>query len=168
MRLFVTIIISAMCFAGCVNSEKANEVQRTEEQVFAVHDEVMPKMADIDEVIEQLKLIENRLKSDTSAMDLARPLKRTQTLIEALGDANAGMMNWMRSFDQDYREGTSDEEALDYLNGELVKIQSVANQMNTALEESNNFINGVAQRMGIELIGKDSMGHGQHINHEHE
>ena len=168
MRLVATFIISVICLSGCVNSKKANEVQQVEEKVFAVHDEVMPEMAAIDEAIEQLSWINKKLKSDTSSMDLTRPIKRSQSLIESLSDANAGMMNWMRGFDQDYREGKSDEEALAYLNTELTKIQSVANEMNSALQESKNFINGVAQRMEIEFDSMESTNHSKHEDHTHE
>jgi hypothetical protein len=102
------------------------------DNVMKVHDEVMPKMNDIEKLKEELR---NRI---VNSPDLVEEKKREiETMIARLDSAGEGMMIWMRKFDPP-ADSLGAEAMQDYLKSEMEKIKKVREDILVALEEAKS------------------------------
>jgi ribosome recycling factor len=96
---------------------------------MAIHDEVMPKMSEV-----------NKLKNDImkKADSLAQAGEeeastRLKALAEELEDAGSSMMVWMRQYKP---ADLNEEEVKAYLEEQKVKVEEVRTKINTRLEKA--------------------------------
>ncbi|HMP29812.1 MAG TPA: hypothetical protein PKD85_09435 [Saprospiraceae bacterium] len=99
-----------------------------EEQVMGIHDEVMPKMTDLQSAKKELELALANGADSTKVFEL----------LDQIDDADESMMVWMEEY-QIPDEASSEEDKLTYLNLELSRINDVKNKMLKALEIVNNY-----------------------------
>ena len=99
-------------------------------EVMLVHDEVMPRMSDIMSLSKRLKAV-----AATEGTD-AEKASELRTNLEVAGES---MMNWMRNFNPDFENQTS-EEAMDYLKIEKERISAVKEGMETAINQAESFL----------------------------
>ena len=143
-------ILLILCFLAlsCGNNkdkERAGEVKETvlsedeitsiqrqlEDSLFSVvmgiHDEIMPKMQDIFNIKTALedKLPNNDINNDSLVL-----------IIDELEQAEAEMMNWMRSFRPDKTVGH--DSLMQYYRSEKEKIEKVKEEMVTSLEKAKS------------------------------
>ena len=86
--LFFTILILLTITNSCKKSASQATEMTQMERVIAVHDDVMPKMGKIGQLI-------NALESKTDSMDTGNPYNAAQN---DLKEAYAYMMDWMKGF----------------------------------------------------------------------
>lgn len=102
------------------------------DRVMAVHDEVMPKMGQIGNLVAELKA-----KVDTTASG-----KPYGTAMEDLQGAHAAMMDWMTNFGErfDHGEITGNTELnaqkQEWLDQEEEKVQALKEQINGSIERA--------------------------------
>ena len=110
----------------------ALEEQRWEE-LMAVHDEVMPKMSEINRLSRSLR----EYKENQEAID-PQVEQRIDAALEDLSTAEEKMWDWMNNLKQldGLREQQSHEEVMDYLKEEKDAIHQVRNDMLGAIEEA--------------------------------
>lgn len=122
-------LIPALFLLACGPKHKDAEVQQLYDKVIEVHDEVMPKMSDINKLKRSIRKLET---DDPAAM----------TLIKNLADADEGMMTWMADF-QKYKtlKDSSKAAKLAYLNSEKVRIQKVSDMMNQSIADAQKYLN---------------------------
>jgi hypothetical protein len=102
------------------------------EEVMAIHDDVMPEMADINRLTKEMdELLQNQKLSD---------LNRAQVLetMQELDKAGEGMWTWMNELQQlepMRAKGKSHEEIMTYLRGEKAEIEQVRNDMRSSIEQ---------------------------------
>lgn len=143
-------ILLILCFLAlsCGNNkdkERAGEVKETvlsedeitniqkqrEDSLFGVvmgiHDEIMPKMQDIFNIKTALedKLPNSDVNNDSLVL-----------IIDELDQAEAEMMNWMRSFRPDKTVGH--DSLMQYYRSEKEKIEKVKENMVTSLEKAKS------------------------------
>lgn len=131
-----SLFFAIACLTIACNNNSAN--QQTEEQqawdaVMAVHDEVMPKMSDINRMSDDLRARANALDSTQMAtkqnlMDAAQALER----------ADEGMMSWMaevKSPETMRSEQKTHEEIMNYLDEQKNKVNQVRDSINNSLEQ---------------------------------
>ncbi|HMG90493.1 MAG TPA: hypothetical protein VK589_10540 [Chryseolinea sp.] len=99
------------------------------DEVMKVHDEVMPKMDDIYKLKGQLK---ERIANTPGMADEKK--KKIESIISTLDSASEGMMVWMRKFNP-LPDSVGEEQAKEYLEGEMEKIKKVRDDVRKALEE---------------------------------
>jgi len=131
MRLLLLFFIIA--FSSCKEVKKPEEAVTTQmEEVMAIHDEVMPKMGTLANLVAELKT-----KVDTTATG-----KEYKTAMIALQESNKSMMDWMRGFGDRFN---SDEilegkelspEKKEWLNEEEVKVNALKEQINSSIEKA--------------------------------
>jgi len=92
--------------------------------VMGIHDEIMPKMQDIFNIKTALedKLSNNDINNDSLVL-----------IINQLEQAEAGMLNWMRSFQPDKTVGH--DSLMQYYRSEKEKIENVKGDIETSLEK---------------------------------
>ena len=100
------------------------------DKVMAVHDEVMPKMNDI---YKQKEALKNKI-AESSAMP-SEEKEKIEGLISRLDSASQSMMVWMRNFNP-LPDSLGEEQAKEYLENEMEKVQRVKTNVLEALEEA--------------------------------
>lgn len=135
------LIIASLIFTiaiGCKEDKKVSPEAETNqmETVMAVHDEVMPKMGKIGNLVAQL-----RKKIDT---DQGGPAEKKA--MEDLQDANKSMMEWMQGFgnrfdsDEIMNGKALTEEKKLWLNEEEEKVNMVKEKINTSIAKAEALI----------------------------
>lgn len=125
---------------GCnsSSSESAEEdaaagVASTMEEVMAIHDEVMPKMGELNQLKESLEKKAETMEGDDPSKS---------AVIGALGaleTADEAMMDWMRNFEPPV-QGDESDEVLNYLKIEKEKISEVRDQMLESMAKAKSLL----------------------------
>ena len=134
---YIMIALLAGSLWACGNNE-AEELKALEENVMAVHDEVMPKMGTISALNDSLKQLYTAHKLDSVAIDSVM-LATIDGHIQALSQADEAMMQWMRNYEKP-GEDMPAEEKRTYLEAEQEKINEVRDEMLTAIAEAEAFL----------------------------
>lgn len=143
-RTFIVIFALCGAFWACNSGEKA--VKKTEDEVLAIHDEVMPKIDDIMKLKKQLKLriaSLDSLKASGSATATLRTDEEREQASRLVGDltiADSLMMGWMSHYNGDTLAKLSSEEALNYLAAQKDQITDVKKRVTTSIEQSRQFL----------------------------
>ncbi len=116
-------------FISCGPAHNDEEVKLLYDEVIRIHDEVMPKISDINKLKKRVRKLE---KNDETSI----------ALIKQLQDADDAMMDWMADF-QKYKTlaDSSKTVKMDYLNVEKQKIQSVSDQMLLSIDTAKKYLN---------------------------
>ncbi|MFT7281354.1 MAG: hydroxymethylpyrimidine/phosphomethylpyrimidine kinase [Cyclobacteriaceae bacterium] len=130
------VLSLTLIFVSCGQDPSDSQPTNKElkEQVLAAHDVVMPKM-------EELRKIEKALRTAANEQMLLSESVKAVKATEAanvLAEANESMMQWMRSFDLNYK-GT-EEEVRAYLEEQKLFIDQVRFDMNTALDQGKSVL----------------------------
>ena len=130
MMLFLAIAVSA-----CNDTEKLEKEAWAE--VMKVHDEVMPKMADMNKISRSLKpYLEEGALEDKSLME------EVNLAIKNLETADDAMMDWMADISplEELREEKSHEEIMAYLGEEATKIAKVKEDMLSSISSGQEVL----------------------------
>ncbi|MEO9802299.1 MAG: hypothetical protein ABJF04_03580 [Reichenbachiella sp.] len=111
----------------CACSSEKEEQKALFDEVMLLHDEVMPKMGSLRALAGQLSQNADSLALDTLS-DNGTQVNEMRELSKKLKDANEGMMEWMRQFEQ-AEEGTPHGEVIQYLTEQRRQIQKVKEDM---------------------------------------
>ncbi len=145
--LFILAAMIIILFVAC-NSEDGNaeETTKTEEiatseareklykEVMKIHDDVMPKMSDINRAKRKLR---DYIEIGSTLED---PVKsKINTIITELVIAERGMEDWMQTFRKP-KGDTPEAEAIAYLNNEKAKISEVSDRMLKSLEAATQML----------------------------
>ncbi|WP_081209295.1 hypothetical protein [Salegentibacter sediminis] len=136
------LIFLSIGFLACNNeSDARKEYEQNYDEVLRIHDEVMPKMGELNALSMKLKE-----KTDSSSRDF-------QTYKEArkdLENAHDFMMDWMHDFSDNYvknqppLEDLSEEEILKKNQGlqeEIEKVNEMKEAVNSSIENARNLLN---------------------------
>ena len=135
---FIAILTVFSCSSSTQESDQSQELTAEqkqlsdlEDQVIAIHDEVMPAMGTLISLKEQLETKNSELETsgDLNAKD---QVIVNSLVIDNLDQAHESMMDWMRNYepvdlDQDYQQN------LIYLQEELEKISAVKELSDNAI-----------------------------------
>ncbi len=106
------------------------EEEQAWEKMMAIHDEVMPKMAEINRVGRELKAFAETINQKSQ-------LEQINLAIKNLENASEGMMAWMGDLQklEQLRAEKSHEAIMEYFNKETQAISNVKAEMLRSLEE---------------------------------
>ncbi len=128
-------ILLALAFLAVLSACSNNQAQEAEQQklwdeMMVVHDEVMPKMSDINALSKQMEAA----TADTALTDELRDA--TRKALYDLQAADKAMWDWMYGLQQlpDLRNGKKHEDIMQYLQDEIGKITEVKNAMLGSIE----------------------------------
>lgn len=125
-------IIFLLLIASCKEEKKVEEGSTQMEEVMAIHDEVMPKMGKLGNLVAQLKPMADSLGAESPEAKAMRDLQQ----------ANKSMMDWMRDFGDRF---DSDEilegkelstEKKKWLDEEEEKVKEVKEQINSSITQA--------------------------------
>ncbi|WP_439879577.1 hypothetical protein ACSX1A_10335 [Pontibacter sp. MBLB2868] len=133
-KLFLITCLSFSILSGCSQSETPEEHNNNlESQVMEVHDGAMEQMNTIYHLRKDLRALRDTLtnqEADTSA------LVPIQVNITQLNEADEAMMNWMRQYKAPVN--LTDEQAREYLQNELLKIERVKTLMDSTIQAARS------------------------------
>jgi flagellin-specific chaperone FliS len=124
-NILAGLILVLFAVTSCSDSSK-NPLY---DEVMKIHDDVMPKVADISKLSRQLKK-ERKEIADSIKLEIY------DTNIQRLTKAEEAMYDWMRAFK--LPEDEAKVEA--YLREEKVKIQEVSDMMLSSIDEAKKLI----------------------------
>jgi len=137
LMFVASALMTVTILSGCSdNKQEEEEIEEEhepwraiEEEVMAIHDEVMPQMS-------ELNNLENRLE----ALAKERPGNDTiSTAISNLQDADSLMWAWMYAYDRP--EGQDTDAIIRYLTDEKEKVTKVKDAMLTSMENARQILN---------------------------
>lgn len=149
MKKLVLTFPAAMLISGilfsCGNSGQQEAIDKTEKEVFAVHDEVMPKIGDIMKLrkeLNQLIATEDSLAAASASATVLSDEKKTQAtlLSQQLGEADSLMMAWMNGYNADTLKKLESADALRYLEQEKGKVTNVKEKINSSIANARQFL----------------------------
>lgn len=129
---------------ACQSGDDA--VKEAENEVFAIHDEVMPKIDDVFRLRKQLNqriVALDSLKATGSAAAMLRMEEERQQaalLSRNLTVADSLMSNWMGQYKNDTITKLSSEDAMRYLTEQKGQITDVKTKVNTSVEQAREFL----------------------------
>jgi len=146
--LLFTLLISVMFFPTCapktngnsqatdVNTLEITTQEKMWDKVMAIHDDVMPKMSELNKIQKQLKE-----KSQVIRDEVLQP--KIIAAIETLEKADEGMWAWMHDLKQlkELRKEKTHDEIMLYLSEQLTSIRNVKAVMETSMENGKNLLN---------------------------
>ena len=132
---FLSLAFICTLFFACGSDNPDHIAQeKMKEEIFAVHDEVMPKMGEINR-------IERQLRKLTKGQELA-PDDPVLDMLGRLEKADEGMMAWMGDFKEPskLRGEKSHEEIMAYLAAQKVAIEKVRDDMMSAIADGKHMV----------------------------
>ncbi len=134
MRVFIIVFITLL--TGCSGQrekQESKDVKKSEkslyDQVMDVHDEVMPRMNELQKL--KRKLQDTLTKGSELTADKRRELERKIMLLDS---ASRSMMNWMYEFQPDELKGDSLDH---YLKNEMERINKVKELILEAIKQAS-------------------------------
>lgn len=139
---FFIAVAATSLLAGC--NGDTDKVKEVETKVMDIHDEVMPKMDVIASLNRQLSgkiaELDSLQLEGASSNTLAEERIKAIDLKQQLSTSDSLMMEWMYKYNADSASSLSTEKALEYYNGELVKISEVKEKTLKSIKEAESFL----------------------------
>lgn len=141
----LTSLLSFSCIFWSCDSGK-DAVKEAENEVFAVHDEVMPQTSNMMKLQKQLKQRITSLDSLKATGSAAATLRvdeekeQAMRLNRNLNVADSLMMDWMSRYNGDTLTKLSSEEALNYLAAQKDQITDVKTKVNASINQAKQFL----------------------------
>jgi len=136
--------VSLVFLLVACNDSGEETVRQAENDVFAIHDDIMPL---IDDVMKMRKVLKTRIASldstkatGTTTLRLDEERDQAQRIVRDLNVADSLMMNWMNQYKNDTIAKLSTEEALRYLGQQKEQITDVKTKINNSLSEATTFL----------------------------
>lgn len=126
----LSLLLTFIFFTACKDAGKKEE-ERLKDEIFAIHDEVMPATSDIMRLSRKIRSIKKK-NPDLSKAEVAE----LDSALVQLETAHDKMMVWMKNFKSPakLRSSRTHEEILDYLQQEKKNIEDVRDAMLQSME----------------------------------
>lgn len=129
MKYQYIILLLAFSIASCKNQKAKVEETDITAEVMAVHDEVMPKIGNINKASRALKKLMDEADNTVDQ-------KKILFCLKDLNEAEEGMMEWM----EEWSVPETEPEKSIYLKKEMIRIQKVKNDINSSLKLSSEIL----------------------------
>ena len=125
-RLTCILFISIL-FAQCAGGSKNSEIETLHDQVMEIHDEVMPKMRDINQMKKKVRKL-------SSTLDEAI----IQQHLNHLDEADEKMMSWMAQYKKPGAQDVAAAKA--YLSEQMILVKDVKDSMLKAISDAQKLV----------------------------
>jgi hypothetical protein len=113
------------------------KLKTLEHQVMAVHDEVMPKMADITKLTAQLRAVKNSIKENQDGKMVSPD--GLDELMGSLKLAEQGMWDWMKAY-SDTKPTIKEDQLKSFYKSQLETITKVKQDMLGSIERAQTWL----------------------------
>ena len=138
-KFFIPLLAFVMIGLSSCKEEKKIETTSQMKQVMDIHDEVMPKMSKIGQLVGKLKPMADSLGMESPQ---GKAMKNLQ-------EANKSMMDWMQDFgkrfdpDEIMKGKELSEEKQKWLDEEETKVNEVKEKMNSSITNAENLLDSL-------------------------
>jgi len=142
MKHILLSALSLLLFITACNT-KDNSTKQLQDEVIAIHDEVMPMMATFAHTSIKIDSILNNwetIKLENPAIDTAEQKAKLINLKNEIEASTDAMNDWMHELNLDF-ESMSETEAQEYLQKERLKVQDIDTRFKAVAEESTSVLN---------------------------
>lgn len=137
-KVLVAFILPVLVLSfGCSSSEKEEAEQKAWDYMMSIHDEVMPRMSEINSLAKSIQGI-------TADSTISAEVKSAgEKQLEVLSEADNAMWDWMYALRQlpELRASGNHEETMKYIGRETVRIADVKTLMLRSIEDARIFVN---------------------------
>lgn len=122
---------------------KNDSTKQLQDEVIAIHDEVMPMMGTFAHTSIKIDSILNNwetIKLEIPEIDTAEQKAKLINLKSAIEASNDAMNDWMHELNLDF-ENMSEAETQEYLQNERLKVQDIDKRFKSVAEESISVLN---------------------------
>lgn len=146
MRVLSSILFASLLLLSCkpstdagnTSSEgSANDLKALEDQVMAIHDEVMPKMADITKLTAELRVIKATIKENPDGKIVSPD--GLEELMGSLKLAEQGMWDWMKAY-SDTKPTIKEDQMKSFYEGQLETINKIKQDMLGSIEKAQTWL----------------------------
>lgn len=130
----ILFLVGICLFASC-NSEELAKIKILKEEVLAIHDEVMPQIGPVQNLIKQLKAAVPK-ETDHSNVHLEVFRPRIAENIVKLENADNGMTDWMHNYQPAAEEDMDLSAAFMYYESEKQRVIQVKKDIESSMEEA--------------------------------
>lgn len=134
LLIFSLILVTFAC--GTADQKK---VESLENEVMAIHDEVMPKMGEIMNLKDELA--SNLKKIDSTSADYASVKQVTDSLSYLLTASDNSMMDWMDEYNADTLKSITPAESEKYLLDQKSKIAQIKENTVKNIDAVKKYLN---------------------------
>lgn len=126
-------------------SEQAASVEQLEKDVFAIHDEVMPRMSDILKLKKGLNgklatLDSLQQATPSEAVRIDEQKAQGQLVLRHLTEADSLMRDWMYRYNGDTLKALPEADAVRYLNSQKEIINDVKQKFNQSISDAQAYL----------------------------
>lgn len=142
MRVLTSILFASLLLLSCKpstgadntsNEGAANDLKALEDQVMAVHDEVMPKMAEITRLTGDLRAIKAKVSENPDGKMVSPD--GLEELMGSLKLAEQGMWDWMKAY-SDTKPTIKEDQLKTFYEGQLLTINKIKQDMLGSIEKT--------------------------------
>ena len=146
MRVLTSILFASLLLLSCkpstdagnTSSEgSANDLKALEDQVMAIHDEVMPKMADITKLTAELRVIKATIKENPDGKIVSPD--GLEELMGSLKLAEQGMWDWMKAY-SDTKPTIKEDQMKSFYESQLETINKIKQDMLGSIEKAQTWL----------------------------
>lgn len=145
MRVFTFLFFAGLLIAGCKSNSSAEtsesgestELQTMEAEVMVIHDEVMPKMNDINDLSAQLREIRSNVVEDENGKSVSP--EGLDDALKSLKLAEQAMWDWMKAY-SDTKATLQEDQLKPFYEKEMEKITKVRQDMLDAIQKAQTWI----------------------------
>ncbi|OYX22734.1 MAG: hypothetical protein B7Z06_11255 [Flavobacteriales bacterium 32-35-8] len=137
LKFTIAAFFMMLITISCKNENKASTNEKTQmQEVLAVHDEVMPKMGTIGNLISQIDEKIKEIDSSEALINASQDLK----------DSHKAMMDWMKGFgerfdsDEILKGKDLTDEKQRFLDEEEVKVKALRDKMNSSIKNAQDLL----------------------------
>lgn len=136
-RTILFLIFTSLVLINACGSRSSMDNEKLRTEVIAVHDEVMPKMGQLQSL--QRKAIEKAEEMQTQEPVDSAAVAEYKALAYDLNLAYEAMFDWMHQYEPEDGE-MSQEELKKYLDGQMVLITEVNQDVKAALAKADELL----------------------------
>ena len=142
MRILILPFLALFLMISCKQAEKpaadpAAENKALEDKLMAIHDEVMPKLTDMQRLAEDLRKIKSAIPENSEGK-IVSPAGLDEN-VERLKLAEQGMWDWMKQY-HDQRDSVPADQLKPFLDHQMELLLSVQNGVNTSIANTQEWL----------------------------
>jgi hypothetical protein len=142
--LSYALAVSVSLLSACSTGDKS-DFSDVDAEILEIHDEVMPKLEDLNHYAEEIRSKISQLDSlqqeGVSSNTIAEQRLRATDILSKLNAADSLMWEWMRGYEADSAKALSNvEETSRYFEQEKTKILDVKEKTEASIREAQSFL----------------------------
>lgn len=143
-KIYSFLVSAALAFTACGPGEK-KDYEVLDGEILDIHDEVMPKLEDLNHYAEEVRArivqLDSLQQEGVSSNTFAEQRLKANDLLVRLQSADSLMWDWMRAYEADSAKALADPaQTLKYFNDEKAKILNVKEKTESSIKEAQNFL----------------------------